>query len=421
MNKAKYTKNGILGNIGFLVGGTALAQVITFFATLYLTKLYLPEDFGLLSLLTSVVSLLAPISSMRYNKAILLAQDNKEQKALLYLSVGINLLLFLVLSIIALILWVYSDFFGLSSYTNFFWVVPLSVLFFGFTNIFQSYNEKISKFKLTSVVVLAEAVSKTFFQFILYTVIPKFGLLIGYISGLVLNTIIYVVSFAKKAKKETNFISSVELKKAAKKHDKFPKYFTWSNMIDSASQNICSITFPFLFTLEALGNFSIAFKIVRLPAILIAMATRRVYYPRAAELFQKDKKRFFELYKKYTLILILVSLFPALILEWSIPHIFKFFFNENWMASIPFAQIILVYVFFNFINSLAHENMLIFGLQKSFLMAEALWMILSLLLIYFAYLKESALLAVVFYVVSGIIMEALIFTIQYRKGRQLAP
>ncbi len=416
--KAFSKKGGLAKNVGILAGGTAMAQLITFVATIYLTRIYLPEDFGLLSLLTSIVSLLAPISSMRYNKAIALAVDKKELKSLLHLSGGINISLFAVLGIIAILLWVFGGMLGIENYKNLLWLLPLAVLLFGFTTIFQSYNEKMARFKLTSSVAFTEALSKSTLQYFLHTILPKIGLLIGYIGALVINFCIYLGSYSRKRDKDTK-VGSSDLKAVARKYDKFPKYFTWSNIIDSAAQNICAYTFPIFFTLDALGNFSIAFKIVRLPAMLIGMATRRVYYPKAADLFGNDKEAFFKLYKKSTKTLFLIAVVPVVLIAFFIPYIFDFFFNANWAPSIPYAQLILVYVFVNFINSLAHENMLIFGLQKAFLAAEVIWLLLSLGLIYVAYLFGDALLAVGLYVVGGVIMELMVFTIQYQAGKNL--
>ncbi len=413
-----FKKDGLVKNIGVLAGGTAMAQLITFVATIYLTRVYLPEDFGMLSLLTSIVSLLAPVSSMRYNKAIILAENKKELKALLHLCSTINLSLFFILCVIAVVFWALSGILQIERYCSLLWLLPLAVVLFGFTNIFQSYNEKISRFKLASTVAFSEASSKSLLQYFLHNIFPKIGLLLGYVGALALNFFIYITTYVRTRNTE-NRIEKAALKAVAKKYNKFPKYFTLSNIIDSAAQNICSYVFPIFFTLEALGNFSIAFKIVRLPAMLIGMATRRVYYPKAADLFKKDPKSFFALYRKFTKTLFIIAVVPVILIELYIPDIFRLFFDQNWEPSIPYAQLILVYVFVNFINSLAHENMLIFGLQKQFLVAEIVWIICSFILIYLAYLHGDALLAVLLYVTSGVLMEIMVFVIQFRAGKSL--
>jgi len=407
-------KNKLLKNIGLLVGGTAVAQVITFIATIYLTRIYSPESFGLLSLATSLVSLLVPLSTMRYDKAIVLAEDKKETNSLFFLSSSINALFFVLLLVIGIIIWS-CDLIN-EEHSLLVFLVPVGVFLFGFSNIFQMFYEKQSKFKVTSSVALIDASTKAGLQYMLFSSFPKIGMVIGYIGALIANLFYYIVNAKSLFGIKWLGIGKEDLKSTAKKYNKFPKYFTWSNIIDSASQNVCALTFPFLFSLQILGNFSIAYKIVRLPALIIAMATRRTYYPKASELYTKNPKQFINLYKKSSLVLVGISILPVLIFEMYAEELFELLFDPSWMSSALYAKIILGYVFVNFCNSLAHENMIIFGLQKNFLIIEVVWFLLSLSLIYVAFLYDQSFLAVVFYAIGGIIMEFLVFITQFKKG-----
>lgn len=406
-------RSKVLSNIGLLVGGTAIAQVITFVAMIYLTKLYSPTSFGLLAMVTSIVSLLLPMSTMRYDKAISLGEDVKEIKLMVFLSVAINLIFFFFLSLLSIIFWRLK----LVQEENVIviFVVPLGVFLFGIINIFQMYFEKLSRFKTTSSATLVDASTKAILQYIFHSIFIKTGMILGYLGALVVNTFYYLIK-AKPLFHLSDFnIQKGDLKAVATKFIKFPKYFTWSNMLDSATQNICALTFPFFFSLGLLGNFSLAYKIVRLPALLVAMATRRTYYPKAAELYNVNKQAFFLLYKKTTLILVLISILPVIMFELFAKELFELLFDPDWSASVIYAKIILIYVFVNFCNSLAHENMIIFGLQKSFLFIEVFWFLLSIILIYIAYLYDNPYSAVVFFAISGIIMEILIFIAQYKN------
>ena len=56
--------------VSLLVGGTAGVQVLTVLAAPLLTRLYSSEDFGLLSVYTSLLALIGVIFSLRYELAI---------------------------------------------------------------------------------------------------------------------------------------------------------------------------------------------------------------------------------------------------------------------------------------------------------------------------------------------------------------
>ena len=406
-------KNKLLKNTGLLVGGTAIAQVITFLATLFLTKLYAPESFGLLSLCTSFISAFLPLSTLRYDKAIVIAEDEKEVYGLVALSFLSSILLAGISCCVAIIL--YSFQLVIKEHYILLLMVPIGILLFSFISIFQMYFEKSNGFKVTSKGAIVVAFTKSSAQFGLFYTFPLLGMVLGYILALIIGCTYYFCNTVNFFKKLYKFSNRETLLRTAKKYYKFPKYFTFSNVLKSVSQNICSFTFPIFFSLSVLGSFSIAFKIVKLPSSLIAAAIRRAYCPEGAKLYNTDKLKFFKLYLKTSKFLVLISIIPVIIMELFTDDLFHLFFDESWWDAAIYAKIILGYVFFNFINSLAHENMIIFGLQKTFLVIEAIWLVLSFCLVYIAYLYQDSYLAVIFYSVLGMVMEIVIFIIQYKK------
>ena len=59
-----------------LVSGASIAQLIGLIAVPIITRLYSPDDLGLLTVLTSIVSIIVVISCMRYELAIVLPKTN---------------------------------------------------------------------------------------------------------------------------------------------------------------------------------------------------------------------------------------------------------------------------------------------------------------------------------------------------------
>lgn len=408
-------KSDFLKSISVLAGGTMVAQVVTFLATIYLTQLYLPDSFGLLSLGTSIISLCIPFATLRFDKAITIAENDKEIYNLIVLSFISNTFVSVTILIIGLIIYSFN-LFTIIHYSLVF-IIPFSVFLYGLINVFQMYFDKRAKFNITSKNVIIDALSKSGIQFALHKVFPFLGMFLGYVAALIISTSYYYYNTVSLIKSCKENISKKSLYTTAKKYDKFPKFYALSNILKSASHNVCSFMFPLLFSLAILGNFSIAFKIVKLPAQLLSMAIRRAYCPKGASLYLTDKLALLKLYLKSTKVLILISIIPFIIFQIFADDLFRFFFKESWWAAADYAKVILFYVLFNIINSLAHENMIIFGLQKTLLFIEIIWLILSLVLIFVASYLDSAYLAVVFYALVGVLMEIIVFTIQYKKIR----
>ena len=63
-------KSELVRNILILMTGSTIAQAIPIAISPLLTRLYTPEDFGILALYISIASILAVIISMRYEIAI---------------------------------------------------------------------------------------------------------------------------------------------------------------------------------------------------------------------------------------------------------------------------------------------------------------------------------------------------------------
>lgn len=71
-------RNYFARGVSILVSGTAAAQALTVLAAPLLTRLYSPDDFGLLAVYASLLSLIMVVSSLRYKLAIRLPEDDGE-------------------------------------------------------------------------------------------------------------------------------------------------------------------------------------------------------------------------------------------------------------------------------------------------------------------------------------------------------
>ena len=88
IDKFKTDKN-INKNIFILFTGSTLAQLIPIAIAPILTRLYSPEEFGLLAIFISLAAIFSPIASLRYELSILLPKSNSDAKDLAYLCFGI--------------------------------------------------------------------------------------------------------------------------------------------------------------------------------------------------------------------------------------------------------------------------------------------------------------------------------------------
>ncbi|KEO81011.1 oligosaccharide flippase family protein [Tumebacillus flagellatus] len=90
----KLPKSRFARNVGMLASGTVLSQGLLVLIAPLLTRLYTPEEFGLLAVYTSILSLVLVVASWLYELAIPLPDDEQDAADLL----GLCLLLVLVMT-----------------------------------------------------------------------------------------------------------------------------------------------------------------------------------------------------------------------------------------------------------------------------------------------------------------------------------
>ena len=141
--KSEFSKNVLT-----LVTGTTIAQAIPIAISPILTRIYTPEDFGVLALFISITTILGTIANGRYELAIVLPKRDNNALELTALSIIITMGFSLLLVILVIL---FHD--SLLSYLNndrfSFWLylIPLSVLLFSLFNILNYYHTRKKEYK----------------------------------------------------------------------------------------------------------------------------------------------------------------------------------------------------------------------------------------------------------------------------------
>ena len=95
------TGNAFLKSVSILASATLLSHVLLILSSPVLTRLYTPEQFGLLALFLAIISSLAPGICGKYEAAILLPVSSRKAEHLfivsLLITTGLSVFLFLFL------------------------------------------------------------------------------------------------------------------------------------------------------------------------------------------------------------------------------------------------------------------------------------------------------------------------------------
>ncbi len=82
-------KNNFAKRVSLLIGATAVAQLILILSMPLLTRLYTPEDFGLLAIYSSILAVISVVASLCYESAIPLPKNDETAAHILLLTISI--------------------------------------------------------------------------------------------------------------------------------------------------------------------------------------------------------------------------------------------------------------------------------------------------------------------------------------------
>ncbi len=202
-NKVKsfFAGREFLKNAATLVSATVLAQFITIAVSPVLTRIYNAEDFGLLAVFMSIVSVLSIIATGRYEMAIMLPENEEDAADLLVLSLAIAFLFSLTILF-------FVHFFneqialasGVEEIKNWLYLVPLSVFLLGCFQAFNYWNNRQKLFApiAKAKVIRTSATSVSATAIWLAGLVKTGGMVWGQIVGEFLGSFYFVKQFLAK-------------------------------------------------------------------------------------------------------------------------------------------------------------------------------------------------------------------------------
>lgn len=392
-------KSGFARGVGVLVGGTAGAQILLVLAAPVLTRLYTPEDFGLLAVYASLLALIGVLASLRYELAIPLPEDDQEAANVAVLC----LVLVAVSSLLTGLLVAFlgqpiAHTLGVPQLADYLWLLPVGVLLNGVYNVFNYWSIRTKRFTTIAGTKLRQAVATLAIQLTAFK-LGGIALLVAQIAGQGVGT----TSLARPALSKPEFkqVSSEGIKQVAIRYQRFPKFSTWASLVNTAGHQLPPILFAAFFTVGAAGLYALAHRILTLPTTLIGGAIGDVFFSHAADAHREN--RLGELYLKLQDTLIQIGLPPAMILVVAGSDLFALVFGEAWREAGVFSQWLAISIFAGFVVSPLSQVFIVLEKQKTGLILQTVLFTARLIAISIGIWQESLLLTVALFSLASLL------------------
>ncbi|MEB3793035.1 lipopolysaccharide biosynthesis protein [Acinetobacter sp. IK40] len=382
-------KSSFARNILILLTGSSIAQAIPIAITPVLTRLYTPNDFGVLAIFVALTTILGSIVSGRYELAIILPEDDSE--ALNIAAVGF--LITTIISIISLfVVLIFNDqivlLLGNVDIKYWLYLVPFSIFFIGCFNVLNYFNTRMKLYKNIAVANVNKSLVLSSIQVgVGFLHKGATGLIVGQFLSLVMSNYKLLRSILQKH----NVVETInvnEMKKVAVKYQDFPKYSTGAILANTLSYQLLGILISSFYSLATLGFYSLVQRVMGMPSSLIGTAVSQVYFNQANT--QKNElghcnNIFKSVVKKLSLLSFLIFI-PA---YFFIKPVFIFIFGDKWGVAGEYAQILIPFFAVRFVVAVVTITNSIFEKQKISLIWQIFLLIISMLSIlsakYFAW------------------------------------
>jgi O-antigen/teichoic acid export membrane protein len=404
VNPQQFLRSELIRNTSVLITGTVLAQLISILLQPFLRRFFSPEEFGTYSVYLSLVGILAVISTIRYDDAIVLPEKDKDSANLLALSLIFN---FLVCLIAFLIILVYGN--KLLSFINLpakFTITILYLIPLGAFLLNVSLNKLLRRG--------SAAVAQIFYALVRN---PK-GLIFSDLIGQMVNCSAIVFQGFKFGF-SLKMLSVNKLKYVFKKYSDFPKY----NLIPSL-MSTCSFLLPPIFitryySAENAGYFDMAKLVLSIPSALIATSISNVLLQRISEKFNNKQSLLIDLRPLFIIvILICVAVFIVIFLFGT--GLFRIAFGPIYEISGEISKIVVWSFALNFLVSsfsfifISMRKIKLYSIWQFFYFLAIISLILFKNLGFFEFLKVYVVIEVICYFAVTLIMFGIVF--RYEKA-----
>lgn len=364
-----------------------VAQGIPIAVSPILTRLYTPNDFGVLALIVAISTVCGSIANARYELAIVLPEEDKDAINLTALSVLVaftfSLLLFAVIAI-------FHDqilsLLGNEDISFWLYMTPVIVFFIGLFNTLNFLNTRFKHYKFVARAKMYKAIVSAVIQVTAGFIKPSVhGLVGGQLSAHIFGNGSLLIRLLKN-KELLSKIHLKEIRRLAKEYINFPKYSMWAVLANNLSQNVISIFISMLFSTVTLGYYSLVNRILATPSLLIGTSIGQVFFQQAT--VEKNKHgHSVKTYKSTVKKLLFIAIPAYLLMFIFIEYIIVVVFGENWRIAGQFAQIMMPLFFFRFITSpistivsVYQKNGIDLAIQFSMLIITAIDFVIALVL-----------------------------------------
>jgi len=336
-------------HVSLIAGGTIIAQAVGILTIPIVSRIYSPADYGIMAVYASVIAILGELSGFRYHLAIPLPQAERYAKALVALSLGLQIVF---VALLALLLFFAGEYLltmlSMPELIPYRALIPLGLLATGTFMVLTQWAIREKLFSTIARTKITQSLSGAVAKIGLGLLgVRPLGLLIGTIVAQGGGITTLLRSLLKK--KGVPRPAREDVRRAALRYRKFPMYSTWSGLLNTLGRQIVPILLIAFYDTNIVGLFALSMHMLQLPVSFIGQAIAQVFIQKAS--VAKRQGSLPQLTVRTFEFLLHISALPMLTIAILAPDLFAFLLGERWRMAGLFSQLLAPWIFFMFLLS----------------------------------------------------------------------
>lgn len=399
----RHVRKDLFKALSVLVGGTALAHIVTAAVLPASTRLYSPSDFSVAAAFMGVVNIIAVASCLRYEMAIPLVDDDDDAFDLLVLSCGLAVCTGCALAVVFVI---WPDVFhlvGQGALSSFGGLIAALTTLTGIYLALQMWFVRQKSYVAIANSRVGQSLLGAGFQVGLGLggVAPA-GLLIGQGANAGGGAMLLAAKLlVGRQLPSPRFRRMASL---AVSHIRFPKFSVLEALANSASIYAPVLLITALVPGPTAGYLALATFVLQAPMALVGNSIQQIFVASAPE---ENRQGQLDVYVVDMLrTLAKLSAAPLVFLAVAGPQLFSFFFGEAWRPSGFLVAWMMPWFFVQFLASPISSALHIKGRQKAAMSLQLAGLVIRLTAVWVAAVTSPAWVAEA-YALSGFVFYAL--------------
>lgn len=375
-------------NVGKLLSANVIAQAIGILVYPILTRIYSPEDFGLLNLFLSIGGILILLSTCEYQNAILLPSREDEAVGVAHISLRLILGMLVLIGVTIPFAGPISQLFRAPELSRIYWLLLPYVGILGCWSVANIWLTRARAFGRISSYQLNQSalgvVTKMIFGWVGW-------LRCGLVFSSTLSPLIALIVTIGRSKDIFSRLFShtkTPILDLANRYYRFPLYSMPRTLVNNLSGNLPTLLLTPYFGLEQLGFFGMAITLAFRPITMITGSLYQVLFERVAKSV-REKQSIAPWLKKQWILMAAVVLPIMAGLTIVMPWLVRIFLGDGWTETALLIRYMMPWLICVFMIAPLAFVSEVFGKQRLFLVLEVVYLGLRVFAIIVGILMNS--------------------------------